>query len=215
MSHKLTRSDLNHKTSQVELELLETLLLPEDATYPWNPADPESEAFFVEQEEQFLMNDLLDEELAEQSQAFYTQLDTLWSNTAPSQYSYNNTKNEAVLRNLKETLRASFAARVPQGWLDEIAQKSAEIFQRQQSMAVQLVECVQAVLPHWGEEDLLVLARPYAYAMRSSEPENVESALGNVRNRDWTALSEVEQARASLAIAQYALAQLQTSHSQE
>ena len=64
MTNKINSSDTFHSLlSQVELELLEVLLEPEDATYPWNPADEESEAYFHELEQQFVTQDLLDEEL--------------------------------------------------------------------------------------------------------------------------------------------------------
>ncbi len=38
--------------AQAELELLETLLLA-DLAYPWNLAEPESEAYFAALEEEF------------------------------------------------------------------------------------------------------------------------------------------------------------------
>ena len=76
-------------------------------------------------------------------------------------------------------------------------------------MADRLVECVQSLLPDWAEDDLLVLARPFAYAMRGSQAADVESVLGEIRHEDWTALSKIEQARVSIAIAHYALEQLQ------
>ncbi len=55
--------------SQVELELLEALMQPEDGTYPWNPVDEESETYFIQLEEEFIIQDLLDEELNARSQA--------------------------------------------------------------------------------------------------------------------------------------------------
>ncbi len=92
-----------------------------------------------------------------------------------------------------------------------IATKAAEILAAQQSIGEQLVECVQTVLPNWGTEDLLVLARPFAYAMRSSESQNAASALKNLQNSEWTALSEVEKAKVTLAIASYAFNELNKS----
>lgn len=69
------------------------------------------------------------------------------------------------------------------------------------------MQCIQELLPNWAEDDLLVLARPFAYSMRGADTD--EFVLGNVPSQDWTALSEIEKARTGLAIAQYALAQLQ------
>ncbi|MEH1944347.1 MAG: hypothetical protein V7L01_29600 [Nostoc sp.] len=199
--------------SQVDLELLEALLEPEDATYPWNPGDRESEAYFQELEEQFGMQDLLDEEVMRRSQDFYGNLDTLWSGITSTPNSHNNPQ-QALVVNLQETLCNTFAACVPQTLLKSIATKAAEILAAQQSIGEQLVECVQTVLPNWGTEDLLVLARPFAYAMRSSESQNAASAISNLQNRDWTALSEVEKAKVSLAIASYAFNQLNKSQSE-
>ena len=214
MANKSNGSDTySSLPSQIDLELLEALLEPDDATYPWNPADEESEAYFHELEQQFGMEDLLEEELTTRSQDFYSHLDTLWSGIA-STPDYHSNLQQVVVLNLQETLRTTFAACIPQGLLNTIATKAAEIFAAQQSMGEQLVECVQTVLPTWGTEDLLVLARPFAYAMRSSESQNASSAISNLNNSEWTALSEVEKAKVSLAIAYYAFTQLNKSQSE-
>jgi hypothetical protein len=208
MTHQIHQSEIFHLTqAQIDLELLEALLEPEDNTYPWNPIDQESDAYYQELEQQFLTSDVLDEELTTRSQSFYDQLDTLWSESCPS-LCYNDTTESPVAANLQKTLQAHLALAIPQGLLKAIAQKATEIFSTQQTMGEQMIQCVQAVLPTWGAEDLFVLARPYAYAMRSSEPQNLETVLGKVDNRDWNALSEIEQAKVSLAIAYYALSEL-------
>lgn len=193
--------------SQFDLELLSALLEPEDATYPWNPADEESEIYFQELEEQFAQ-DLTDEDLITHSQAFYGKLDTLWSEISECSHYKCNTE-KLSLANLQETLHSAFAASVPESWLNAIAQKASEMFDTRRSIGEQLVECVQAMLPSWGTEDLLVLARPFAYAMRGSESENKASTtISDIENREWTALSQIEQAKVSLAIAHYAFTQL-------
>jgi len=61
---------------------------------------------------------------------------------------------------------------------------------------------------------LLIFARPYAYSMRSSEGQNLTSIVDNVNNQEWSALSEVEQAKLSVAIAYYAIRQLNDSPSE-
>jgi hypothetical protein len=208
MTHKINGSDTFHSlVSQMELELLEALLEPEDATYPWNPADDESEAYFYEVEQQFLMQDLLDEELTTQSEAFYSRLDILWSEVP-------HNKHQVVVDNLQETLQKFFTIDIPENWLKAIAQKALEIFASQQSMSDQLVQCVQSVLPTWAADDLFVLARPFAYAMRSDEPQNLTSIISNIENREWETLSEIEQARVSVAIAHYAIRQMDNYQSQ-
>jgi hypothetical protein len=193
--------------SPAQLELLETLLESEDTTYPWNPAKPESDDYFGTAEHQCQIQDLLDEELAVRSQSFYSQLDTLWSNvSAKQQYNCNTAVNLVI--QLKENLTKQIAARVPNELIARIAEKASEIFNPTQSIGEQLVSCAQAVLPSWGSDDLAVLARPFAYAMRNSEAQNLETVLDKVGEHDWQTLSEIEQARISVAIAYYALRQI-------
>ncbi|GAX39111.1 hypothetical protein NIES4075_00620 [Tolypothrix sp. NIES-4075] len=207
MAKKMNASETFYPLpSQFDLELLSALLEPEDATYPWNPADEESEIYFRELEEQFAQ-DLTDEELTTHSQAFYGKLDTLWSEISDCSHYKCNTKN-VTLANLQKTLHSAFAASVPQSWLNAIAQKASEMLNTTRSIGDQLlVECVQTVLPSWETEDLLVLARPYASAMRGSEPQNPDTIM-EINNREWRALSQIEQAKVSLAIAHYAFTQL-------
>ncbi len=192
--------------SQIELEFLEALLQPEDGTYPWNPGDEQTEEYFHNLEEHFVLQDVLEEELTTRSEDFYNQLEALWTSHVPS---YNHNTESSITVQLQESLQSRLSTDVPKQWLKAIAQKAADIFTTQQSMADQLVECVQAVLPCWGSDDLLVLARPYAYAMRSSESQKTaETVFNQVSEHEWTNLSEIEQARVSLAIAYYALQQL-------
>src|SRR5689334_47804 len=97
MVNQINTSDALHSlSSQVELEFLELLLEPEDTVYPWNPVDDESEAYFDELEQQFAMQELLDEELTTRSQSFYNQLDTLWSNVSSFSYYKCNTEETSI-----------------------------------------------------------------------------------------------------------------------
>jgi len=214
MANKINGSDtFSSLPSQLDLEFLEALLEPDDATYPWNPTDEQSEAYFSELEQQFVIEDSLDEELTMRSQDFYSHLDTLWSNIS-FESSYDDNSPQAVVLDLQETLRTTFPACVPQALLNAIATKAAEIFSSSQLIGEQLVECVHTVLPTWGTEDLLVLARPFTYAMRSSESQNAASVFSNLNNSNWTSLSEVEKAKVTLAIASYAFNQLNKSQSE-
>lgn len=213
MTKKTNSSNSFYPPGQsIELELLENLLIPEDETYPWNPTDAESEEYLLQAESQFVLQDVIEEQLDSFSQNFYSHLDTLWTNLSPTKH-YNNTTNNSLVAELQKTLQFNFAAQVPQDWLQKIAQTAAKIFDSQASMGEQLVQCAQLVLPAWQEEDLLVLARPVAYAMRSSNHSQNEATqvLESIGNREWTNLSEIEQARLSIAIAHYALNQIQQS----
>jgi hypothetical protein len=208
MAKKNNSETFDSLPSQVHLELLEALLETDDNTYPWNPADEESENYFAQLEQQFQLEELLDEELTTRSQTFYHSLDKLWSNNFNSKHYKCNTK-PSLMATLQKNLQAGFAASVPQDWLTAIAHKAAEIFNSGQSKGDQLVRCVQSVLPNWETDDLLVMARPFAYAMRSGEQQNVNSVVENVANREWTNLSEIEKAKVSLAVAYQALNELE------
>lgn len=194
--------------AQAELELLETLLLPDQA-YPWNPAEPESEAYFAALEQEFALEDWPADELAAQAQAFYTQLDGLWPAAAPAAAPAEESLAGRAIASLQASLRRQFAARLPQEWLDAIALSAAQLLPANLSLGEKLVRCARALLPQWAEEDLQVLARPLAYAMRGNEAAAIESALAGVRQVPPAELTDIEQARLILAVARYALTELQ------
>lgn len=190
--------------TQAQMDLLEALLDPDDAPYPWNTADPDSEAYFAEQEQNFLIEDWAEEDT--NSQVFFDQLEQIWStNTATADPSVNASSF------LQANLPHSFAVCVPKGWMEAIAHQAHRVFSTPSSTAEQLVQCVQALLPNWAKEDLLVIARFVAYTRRGKETEPLEGVLGNVCSQDWTALSELERAKTSLVIALYVVSQLQHS----
>jgi len=172
----------------------DALTVAEDPTakapYIWNPAAPESEAFFTELEQEFSLDGWKVDEVASRSSVFFAQVNQLWSTTT-----------------LQETLMQRFATRVPQQLLTAIATRAQQVLSTSASLAEQLVQCVQDALPNLAEDDLYVLARPLAYAMRGNDAP-IEATLERVRSIEWDALSDVEQARLSLAIARYALVEL-------
>lgn len=186
--------------AQAELELLQLMLQeepiaypckPEESfSYPWNLAESETEAYFDALEQEVIKAGWSTAELVEQGQILASYLDQVWSD-APT-----------------VTLLQQFAAQVPQQLLDTIIRRARQVVTANLSLADQMVQCVQECLPNWAEEDLQVLARPFAYAMRGAETEMLEAALRSVRCAAWTELSGVEQARLSLAIARYAIAQM-------
>ena len=192
----------------LDLELLEALLASEDAVYPWNPADVPSEAYFDDLEQQFKWQDFSEIELMESANNFYHNLDKIWGQTvAETENIRNNTVNY-----LQKALSNAFSV-IPEVLLTEIAQKATVGLMVEKSASEKLVECVQTLLPNWDRDDLLVLARPFAYYMRSSEPDKLTSVIKDLENRDWSNLSEIEQAKISLAIANYALEYLSKSNS--
>ena len=197
--------------AQAERELLQ--LLQSDAPYPWNPADAEADAYFAELEQELATN-WSSAEMAAHGQALTNQLEQLWA-AVPGAPVREATAQETAAQVVSAGLFGQFAAQAPKPFLDKIVTRASQIIASNLSLADQLVECVQELLPDWGEEDLQVLARPFAYAMRGAETEMLEAALCSVRCAAWTELSGIEQARLSLAIARYAIAQLPAHSSQE
>ncbi|MEG4083976.1 hypothetical protein [Microcoleus sp. POL10_C6] len=175
--------------TQAQMELLATIVQT-DVAYPWNPAQLESESYLAALEQEFALSDSFsDSDIALKSQVLFSQLEQVWLTTA-----------------LHKSLREKFA-RVPQDFLASIAQSVQNATVKYQSLADQMVECVLDILPQWAEEDLQVLARPLAYAMRDVDSEGGELVMATTR--PWAQLSEIEQARVSLAVARYAISQLE------
>jgi hypothetical protein len=203
MTHR--PSDLNETRSDIEQQLLQRLF-DADRPYLWNPDAPEADDYFAELDS--LLDTHCDElvgsdaELAQQWQNLSARLEATMAQPG--------IQTEAAAVSLPEVLYQQFAGRIPKDLLQTIAQRAQEVFTAQQSLQDQLVQCAQSVLPDWQSDDLQVMARPLAFAMRDSESDKLEMALRSVRFAAWTELSGVEKARLSLAIARYALAQLDT-----
>jgi hypothetical protein len=177
--------------TQAQMDLLATIVQT-DVAYPWNPAQLESESYLTALDQEFALSDTFsDSDIAQKSQVLFAQLEQVWLTTA-----------------LQKSLREKFA-RVPQDFLTRIAQSVQNATVKYQSLADQMVECVLDILPQWAEEDLQVLARPLAYAMRDVDSEGAQLVMAT--RRPWAQLSEIEQARVSLAVARYAISQLAIS----
>ncbi|MGL5065918.1 MAG: hypothetical protein ACRC62_38610, partial [Microcoleus sp.] len=130
---------------------------------------------------------LSDSDIAEKSQALFAQLDGIWTATA-----------------LQKSLRQKFD-RLPQDLLASVSRSVQNVAVKYQSLADRMVQCALDILPQWTEEDLQVIARPLAYAMRDVDGNAVESVMA--LSKPWTELSEIEQARVSLVVARYAILQ--------
>jgi hypothetical protein len=192
MTQDPQRPSISAFQSQAEMELLRQIL-QEKESYLWNPASLNAASYFADLEQEVLNAGWTTEDLTEQGQIFAAHLEQVWA-TVPA---------ASIAADLFQRL----SAQVPQGLLDSIVQKAQQLIATNLTLADQLVQCVQDSLPTWDGDDLQVLARPFAYAMRGSESESLESVLKSVRNAQWDDLSSVEQARLSLAVARYAIAQ--------
>lgn len=183
MAHKsISSNSADDKWAKTQAEMLEMLLDIEVDVYPWEP--DQAVAYFDDIDE-FHWEEWSEDELEMRSHKLFSQLDNCFC--AP-----------------KSSLNQKFANLVPQGWLEIIAEKAQEVAAANISLADRLVECVAELLPHWGTEDLLVLARPLAYSMRD-EAVSIESLMPRVQETPWVELSEIEKARLSLAIARYVM----------
>lgn len=165
-------------------------LLTADQLYPWNPADTEVEEYYQLQAEQFNLDDWSEIDIQQSATAFFAQLHQCWPDTSID---------------LITQLRQHFNVRIPQEWLEKIA-AAVQVASQPSLVANQLVSCVQELLPNWEEADLLVLARPYSYAMRCDLA--VENANSLVSSVEWPDLSEMEQAKLTMLATKYALDQL-------
>lgn len=179
--------------SQAESDFLEVLLDSDETAYPWNPEQPESDAYFEAAEADFsLSNCLGSDDLPRRSRTFFDRVERLWPAVS-----------------LHESLRERFRDRIPEDILHRLSRTAADLTRdlsaQSASLADRLVFCVRPILPQWDEEDLQVLARPMAHAMRGKENGGAESTRAKRQSAGWEDLSAVEQARGCLAVARYAL----------
>jgi hypothetical protein len=181
------------KSSEAEADLMNCLLASSTIDYPWNPTDPESADYYAVSDRNFNLDEWSDAELGQRSQSFFSQVQTCWENSPSPELQLNPL----------EALTAKFGSRVPQQWLATIAANVSTLASSNLEPVEQLVQSVRELLSNWATDDLLVMARPYAYAMRCNpgvdEPDNI------VRSVEWTELSEIERAKLTILIAQYAI----------
>ncbi|WP_249070830.1 hypothetical protein [Argonema antarcticum] len=192
--------------AQAEQELVQALL-QDERTYCWNTAYAESEAYFAQQEEAFSLDDWKEADIQARTQNLFAQLDQVWLENVPEIYVQTRASDTSLLAALCQR----FEGRIPQVSLEALAKTAKELMSTNLCLAERLVQCVQQLALGWGEEDLLVMARPLAYTMRGEESEVIDSVLLTVRSVPFCELSKIEQARLSLAIARYAFAELETT----
>ncbi|WP_088890172.1 hypothetical protein [Leptolyngbya ohadii] len=195
MTHDHNRSLAASRRAQSEIELLE-LVLAETASYPWNPIAPEAEAYFAVLEQEVIQAGWTEAELTEAGQRLGATIENLWTAAPVAQAS----RFAGLLQQM--------TPQMPQQLMDTIVSRARQVIASGDSLADQLVQCVQSCLPAWAEEDLQVLARPYAFAMRSSQDAEVlETSVETLEGKGWEQLSSIEQARVALAAARCAIAE--------
>jgi len=195
---------LNHETqppanrlssrSEAEIELWKALCFTEAQTYPWRPLTRESQTYFTELEvsSSSLIN-RPSEEVAAGAQRFLAHMDRLWDAATPEM--------------MANGMEGQFAQVIPASLLQVMGDQVKQLKKSPLTLAEQLVQCTYEVMPQWAVEDLQVLARPFAYAMRGTEADSaIETILDKATGSNWTDLSEIEQVRLCLAYARYTLA---------
>jgi hypothetical protein len=181
------------ETMDIELakELLEALI-QDEPVYPWDPYSNESEAYFSEVETELSLTDCwTSEELESHSNSFFASLEKCWQTSSPEY--------------IKTSLQQQLDYKVPSRWLEKIINQAQDIFLTNLSPIEQLVQCVKPLLSGWEEEDLQVFARPLVFAMRGKADYSLEQWI---TKNSWEELSPIEQARLTMAIAQYTLTEL-------
>jgi hypothetical protein len=191
MSHN-TPEFTPHTTAEAETDLMNCLLASPTIEYPWNPTDPEAADYYAASDSSFDLDDWSEAEISERSHSFFERVQDCWANS-PSP--------EAV--SPLAAITAKFGARVPQQWLATIAANVSNVASSNLEPVDQLVQSVSDLLSNWAIDDLLVIARPYAYAMRCNT--GIENPDNVVRPVEWTELSELERAKLTILIAQYAI----------
>ena len=206
MESKLTQSQQSQELYPVVGLEMQALLQLDESPYPWSATDPASAAYFDAMEQDFGWDDWSSDEVAARSEAFFSHVDALWPAATVA------STTEAPADSIVAALSQRFAMSIPQTLLSAIAQQARRVVDANVSLADQLVACAQEALPAWSVEDLQVMARPLAYAMRgTTKEEAIDQALASVQADDWQSLSEIEQARLSLVVARYAIAQVEQS----
>ena len=197
-----TNSNLdNPDLSETRSELLQSVLT--EQSYPWLP-DSVANGYEENLAAAGQSLEISDEEALVGWHGLSAQLNQIWAGSSVD---------------VLALLRQKFAARLPETVLvaisDHAQQAAHGLSESAQPMVAKMIACVTGTVTAIGEADLQVMARPMAFAMRSSGTEElVDATAASVRQADWDNLSALEQAKLSLAAARYAIAQLETAKSQ-
>ena len=175
--------------NQYSKELVDDLLL-HDSIYPWDLKDLETEEYINNLENQFSDN-WTNQELENKAQSFFSRLNQCWDINSNC--------------NIYNVLSEQFGSTIPHNLLENISVEINKVITLNINPMERLIQCVKPLLSQWSEVDLQVFARPLVFAMRGDfEPEK-DMVNSLMENKKWQDLSEVEQAKVTLAIAQYTL----------
>jgi hypothetical protein len=149
------------------------------------PASEGTDAFYESGDAAFSFDDWEDTELDSRYGELARTLDACWGEETAS-------------------WQQQFAQRLPADLLSQIAATAAKFANDTSHLADRIANCSADILPNWSIDDLAVLVRPYAYAMRSDDATNDLSTIA--RPLPWESLSDVERARLTIVAVKAALA---------
>ena len=183
-----------------QAELLHAVL--ETQPYPWL-ADETPTTYDEQAEAAGQALEVSDEEAAAGWQSLSMQLNQMFDRQASQMES-----------RLSQQLKEKFAGRLPVEVIAQIGDRAQQLANKTksngQSVLDQMVACVQGVMAQMAEDDLRVMGRPMAMAMRgNSTDELVTATMKSVRMGAWETLSDIERARLSLAAARHAISQIE------
>lgn len=185
------------ESNQVDLDFVQQILAVSGEGYCWDPS--QNIGADLDVDPNLGEEGLLDSATARETlnnKLFFETLENAWNEA------------DAALA-LETELVQALGDRMPQPLLQTLLEKAQQAVHAGQTLGDQLVQCVQGLIPQLDADDLLVMARPYALAMRSSEASmSLETLRSSVRVAQWTELSPIERARLSLEISHYVLTQL-------
>ena len=176
--------------SSAQAELLQTVLASEQ--YPWLPGTDQNDPL----EAAGLEMDISDEGAQQGWNKLSAQLNQMWGEQASSH----------------AALMEKFSGRLPVAMIEAIGSKAQQLANDSQASGLtildQMVTCVQDLMSTMATADLQVFGRPMALAMRSTGSDEIlEATIQSIRSVEWEALSPIEQAKLSLAVARYAIAE--------
>ncbi|HSM80222.1 MAG TPA: hypothetical protein VLS96_00985 [Nodosilinea sp.] len=183
-----------------EQDLLASILSPE-ALYPWQPLDPAVEPYLARLEAEF--DDLEEAEFGAAIAAGWQNLTAQMASQMATQMAAPALPETAVTAVVKQLRQ--FQGRMPGDLLQSLAGTATSLARGGQPLLDQLVQCATDILPTWDTADLAVLARPLAFSLRDGRGEILELNLRAIPANPWESLTELEQARLTLAIASVAL----------
>lgn len=187
-----TYSESEDLLCNLRSELVKTIL-EENISLAWDQAYLEDETVLSEIEDNFALCDCLDDdELTRGTEKLFAHLNDCW-NTIDAQRSV-----------VKRSLLERFGQFVPSHQLDKIVHQAQDIISLNLSPIEQLIQCVKPLLSNWSEDDLQIFARPLVYAMRGAT---------EFKQAPWDELSEIDQVRLTMKIAQEAIRQFQSEPS--